>query len=441
MKNIIWILSLLLVVLVLVTACSKPKAPDSSGSTGAVPSPVISPPAEPAEPAPAESPKAAPPPKPPVKTPAKTTPKPASAENAAPVAPAPEVVITPPPSAPPAVVQAPVPEKPPAVVAPAVRHVTLPANTMIAVRMIDSVDSRTDRAGQTFRASIDSDVIVGDEAVVRRGEDAFLKLMLVTSAGELRGKSELQLQLERIVVGKKSYNVDTNVVVRSAEAEGPKTARDIGIGAAIGAAIGAIAGGGKGAAIGAGAGAGAGAATAAITKGEQVLVPSETRLEFRLEEELEIELQPAAASPVRETYSSSGPRRLGEYLPAVTSRKPDAPDDSKLSGEWRLYVEGPRRAGTFTMFLEQDGNRLRGRITAVSGRPTILWGNVDGRSVTFITESRVRNRTVESKYTGRISANGLRGTMTMCVAGALRNEWRVDWTAERIRSYVREEEP
>jgi hypothetical protein len=56
----------------------------------------------------------------------------------------------------------------------------------------------------------------------------------------------------------------------------------VGIGAVAGTVIGAIAGGGRGAAIGAGVGAGAGAAVQVITKGEQVHVPSETLLNFRI---------------------------------------------------------------------------------------------------------------------------------------------------------------
>ena len=169
-----------------------------------------------------------------------------------------------------------------------VRLVILPAGMLIPVRTIDSVDSRTDRVGRSFRASLDSEIVIDDGIVVQKGADASLKLVRVSSAGEISGKSELQLQLERIVVDSNSYVVVSNVIERSASAEGPKTARDIGIGAAIGAAIGAIAGGKKGAAIGAGVGAGSGAAVAAITKGEQVLVPSETRLEFRLQQPVKI---------------------------------------------------------------------------------------------------------------------------------------------------------
>ena len=52
--------------------------------------------------------------------------------------------------------------------------------------------------------------------------------------------------------------------------------------------LGALAGGGKGAAIGAGVGAGAGAGSETITKGDQVRVPSETLIEFTLQQDVSI---------------------------------------------------------------------------------------------------------------------------------------------------------
>lgn len=58
--------------------------------------------------------------------------------------------------------------------------------------------------------------------------------------------------------------------------------------AGIGAAVGAIAGGGKGAAIGAGVGAGAGGGTVAATRGDAVVIASETALVFRLAESVVI---------------------------------------------------------------------------------------------------------------------------------------------------------
>jgi hypothetical protein len=55
-------------------------------------------------------------------------------------------------------------------------------------------------------------------------------------------------------------------------------------GAAVGSIIGAIAGGGQGAGIGAGVGGAAGAGSESITKGDQVKIPSETLLDFMLEQ-------------------------------------------------------------------------------------------------------------------------------------------------------------
>jgi hypothetical protein len=71
---------------------------------------------------------------------------------------------------------------------------------------------------------------------------------------------------------------------------GGDTAKKVGGVAVLGAIIGGIAAGGKGAAIGAAAGGGAGAGVQILTKGQQVKVPSETLLEFRLQ-------QPATVTP------------------------------------------------------------------------------------------------------------------------------------------------
>jgi len=70
--------------------------------------------------------------------------------------------------------------------------------------------------------------------------------------------------------------------------EGGNTAKKVVGGAGLGALIGGIAGGGKGAGIGALAGAGAGTVVASTKKGQQVSVPSETLLEFRLEHPVDL---------------------------------------------------------------------------------------------------------------------------------------------------------
>jgi hypothetical protein len=223
------------------------------------------------------------------------------AESAADVTPiTPPVLIQPvipPPGIPP------VDEPEPAPAEPVTREVRIPSGTLIPIRMIDAVDSASGHEGESFRASVDAPVIVRGETVIPDGAEAWVKLTSVQSAGNLRGTSELKLQLDRVSIGEKDYTIESSAFVKTGSGQGAKTARTAGLGAAIGAAIGAIAGGGKGAAIGAATGAGAGVGVEAVTKGEQVRVDSETRLDFRLEESLEVTLE---SSP-----SKAGPPRLG----------------------------------------------------------------------------------------------------------------------------------
>jgi outer membrane lipoprotein SlyB len=98
----------------------------------------------------------------------------------------------------------------------------------------------------------------------------------------MTGQSELQLELIGLTINGTFYNTQSGYYQQHGTSRGNRTAETVGGGAALGALIGAIAGGGKGAAIGSVVGAGAGTATQVATQGEQVKVPSETKLDFTL---------------------------------------------------------------------------------------------------------------------------------------------------------------
>ena len=170
--------------------------------------------------------------------------------------------------------------------------VTVPAGTSIMVRLIDGVDSEKNAVGDRFRASLEENLYVGETLVAPKGTDVYGRLAEVKEAGRISGKSQLRLELTGILINQKIQPILTGDYDVAGSSRGSDSAKKIGGGAAIGAIIGAIAGGGKGAAIGAGVGAGAGTAVQVFTKGEQVRVPSETLLEFRLE-------QPFTATPSR----------------------------------------------------------------------------------------------------------------------------------------------
>ena len=168
----------------------------------------------------------------------------------------------------------------------------IPSNTEIVVRTNESIDSDTAVEGQTFNAIVDRDVMdeSGNVAIPRGAETRLVIRRLRNESG--LGSAKLVLDLDSVNVEGRVYRVSTYDVARSDESgigRNRRTAEMVGGGAALGSVIGAIAGGGKGAAIGALAGALGGGTVQVLTRGEEVRVPAETLLSFRLDEPLHFE--------------------------------------------------------------------------------------------------------------------------------------------------------
>jgi len=159
---------------------------------------------------------------------------------------------------------------------------TIPTGSKVSIRMIDSINSETNKVGETFVAVLDAALSQGGLEVVPRGADVRGRIANINEAGRVAGKSELGLELTQIIVNGIPYSITTSEYQEVGESRGGETAKRVGGAAAVGAIIGAIAGGKKGAAVGAGVGAGAGTAVQVMTKGEKLNIPSETKLEFTL---------------------------------------------------------------------------------------------------------------------------------------------------------------
>ena len=173
-------------------------------------------------------------------------------------------------------------------VAKSVTSVTIPAGTRISIRTIDSIDSTKTRAGYRFQASLEQPLWVDGNMVVPKGADVYGRLDESKETGTFTGRSELKLELTGIVVNGQTLPLVTGEYEVSGKSKGESTAKRTVGGAAIGSIIGALAGGGKGAAIGAGTGGGVGAGSEIITKGDQVKIPSETLLDFTLQQSVTI---------------------------------------------------------------------------------------------------------------------------------------------------------
>ncbi len=167
--------------------------------------------------------------------------------------------------------------------APVVRSVTLPAGTVIPVRLSQTLSSATAQPGQTFSGSVASDVLSNDGAVVlAQGGNVSGRVTEVQEAAHFKGNALLSIELTNLSRHGNQVPIATEAFSQEGKGRGKNTATKAGIGAAAGAVLGGIFGGGKGAAIGAAAGGGSGVGINAVTRGEQAQIPAETIVRFRL---------------------------------------------------------------------------------------------------------------------------------------------------------------
>jgi len=161
-------------------------------------------------------------------------------------------------------------------------RVTVPAGTRVLIRMTDSVDSSKQKAGYRFTGSLETNLQADDVVVAPRGTTVYGRLASASSSGRMSGSSELTLELTDILINGTANPLLTSTYEVKGKGEGSNTAKKVVGGAGLGALIGGLAGGGKGAGIGVLAGAAGGTALASAKKGEQLSIPSESLLEFRL---------------------------------------------------------------------------------------------------------------------------------------------------------------
>ena len=206
------------------------------------------------------------------RTNAAPAPQATTASNAppAPVAapPAPDATAAPPDAAPPPADAA------PADAAPAPAPPTVPAGTIVAVRMNDAVSSAANQAGQTFGATVDADVVVNGSVLVPSGSDAGVVLVKVAQVPEAE-RSDVQLQLVRLNINGMDYRARSSIFEQLSLPKTKKSVAKAGARAAVGA-VGHFLSHGSAAD-----GAAEGAASAFI-----VTIAPQTRIQFRLRKDI-----------------------------------------------------------------------------------------------------------------------------------------------------------
>jgi hypothetical protein len=171
-------------------------------------------------------------------------------------------------------VAAPAPAAMPAPAAPAAAPstATLPAGTVLLVRMMDSVSSRSAQ-GANFATKLAYDLTADGVVVVKAGTLVYGKVHSATQAGRAVGRSTLDIRLAQIALPGGAVPISTSAFRQAGDASMRKVARSAGVGAVIGNNTGNGSS-GDGAAWGAG--------IAMLKPGQTLTIPPGALVEFTL---------------------------------------------------------------------------------------------------------------------------------------------------------------
>src|SRR5579863_4954325 len=211
---------------------------------------------------------------------------------------------------------------------------TIPAGTVLSVRINEYLSSDKNQVGDRVTATLQQPVVVNGYVVARRGQMLVGQVEAAQKAGRVSGTSQLGIELTDLTVADgQSRPILTELWKGSGGTSRGADAATIGGTTALGAAIGSIADWGRGAAIGAGAGAAAGIGAVLLTRGRPTVIPPETWLTFRLKEPVTVDTTQSAQAfvPVSQYDYDNYGRRGGRYSGAY--------------GQQGSYDPGPNACG------------------------------------------------------------------------------------------------
>jgi hypothetical protein len=165
----------------------------------------------------------------------------------------------------------------------------IPSGTTISIVTNEAINAR--EPGRSYTAALAQDIVNTNGSVLAsKGSPAEL-VVVQTNQGGAVGTRTVELAVSSLTVNGKKMTVNTaGEEVRGNEGIGAnrRTAEHVGGGALLGTVVGAVIGGAEGAVIGGVVGAGGGAAAQVLTRGDEVRVPAETVLTFRLDEPIQL---------------------------------------------------------------------------------------------------------------------------------------------------------
>jgi hypothetical protein len=170
----------------------------------------------------------------------------------------------------------------------ATRDVTLPAGTLLRVRLDNSVGSDLSRVEDRVSGHLVSPIVLNGKTLVAANAPLKGIVTQAVRSGKVKGRARLGLRFHTLTVSQGRYDIQTRTWTAVAPGTKEKDAATIGLPAVGGAVVGGLVGGKKGAAIGAAAGGGGGTAVVLSTRGKEVRLGRGAIVRVRLSQPLTI---------------------------------------------------------------------------------------------------------------------------------------------------------
>src|SRR6185295_10807056 len=147
-------------------------------------------------------------------------------------------------------------------------EVTVKEDTVIGIRIDQSISSETARVEDRVTAKISRDVAIEGRTALAAGTRLEGVVTTVERGGKFREKAKLGIRFNTLILADGlRVPIQTEVLTREGESPSADASKKIGVGAVAGTILGGVLGGKRGAVIGATAGAGAG--TGAVMAGDR----------------------------------------------------------------------------------------------------------------------------------------------------------------------------
>jgi len=162
------------------------------------------------------------------------------------------------------------------------RSLNVPAGTVLPVRLVEQINTKSAQANDPFHATLLSDITHKGYVLIPRGTVFVGRVISAKAAGRFAGYPELSLELISFTLNTPQGQQQMGLITDPLSSEGKGRGKNTAVKAGGGAALGAIIGGGEGAAIGALSGGALGAGTN-IRRGEEIVLQPEQRLDFKVQ--------------------------------------------------------------------------------------------------------------------------------------------------------------